>query len=527
MLVLMVFLSLDYGITWDEWIQNHYGRLILKYLMSGGQAKDCFTFFETQKFYGGLFDTLSGMLYVPLFLGGDFKEYIRYPVQLDIILPHLFDTRHALNALFGFMAILWTGLLAQRAAGWRAGCIALTLLFFSPRFFGNCMNNPKDIPFAATYIFSVYYLVRFLQEFPKPPIKTALGLALGIALSINIKAGGMLLLCYLYLLGALNTGYALLRKQKVNWLYLAGILFLISAAGYLGGMLFWPYGLENPFKNPVLALQAFSKFSGARGLLLFDGRMIPLGQTPWYYLPKWILISTPFSVLTGCLFFTIPFIAMFKKFSRKAVGIIVFSAAFPLLHILYQKSIVYDSWRHVLFVYPPLVILSALGWEYLFQNFKTALPKIALASVLGFELAFPLGWMVRNHPNEYVYFNGLVGGLRGAFGKYETDYWGNSLRAASEWLADYHQKSGNQKRILIRADGEPISSGYYLTQLLKAQFIFYDPAKPDEWDYYLSLSRGISPEKLQAGEWPPPGTVHTVNAGGAPLCAIIKNKASQ
>ena len=49
--------------------------------------------------------------------------------------------------------------------------------------------------------------------------------------------------------------------------------------------------------------------------------------------------------------------------------------------------------------------------------------------------AEPVGWTIRNHPHEYVYFNPLVGGLDGAFGNYETDYWGNSIRMASEWLA--------------------------------------------------------------------------------------------
>ncbi len=526
MLILMVVLSLDYGISWDEWIQNHYGRLILKYIMSGGQEKDCLTFFETEHFYGGLFDTLSGALYVPLFFLGKFELYTRYPPTLDIVLPHLFDTRHALNALFGFMAILWTGLLAKKAAGWRAGFFSLLLLFFSPRFFGNCMNNPKDIPFAAAYIFSIYHLVCFVHELPRPRVKTAFCLALGIALAINIKIGGVLLLCYLYLFTAIYAGRAFLRQEKIHWLYLAGLVLLTSVAGYWGGMLFWPYGLEDPFRNPIRALHAMSQFSGAKGLLLFEGRQIPFDQTPWYYLPKWILISTPFSVLTGLLLFFVMIIAALKHFPAKTVVMIAFAAIFPLFYIIYQKSIIYDSWRHVFFVYPPLVILAALGWECLFRSFKTKSKKIAAGGFLCLQLFFPLAWMVRNHPNEYVYFNGLTGGLRGAFGRYETDYWGNSLRAAAEWLAKDYQKSGAKERIVIGSDGEFISSAYYLSKILGSKFATYEKGK-NQWEYYLSLSRGISPEKLRAGEWPPPGTIHTIEADRTPLCAIVKRTAGQ
>ena len=132
--------------------------------------------------------------------------------------------------------------------------------------------------------------------------------------------------------------------------------------------------------------------------------------------------------------------------------------------------------------------------------------------------------MINLHPLEYLYYNSLVGGLKGAFGKYETDYWGNSLRAGTEWLATDYLKSGAEKPIIIRSDGELISSAYYLVKLLGNRYIPYSPSRPDQWDYYISLPRGISPEKLLGGEWPPKGTVHTIDADGVPLCAIVKNK---
>ena len=522
--VILVFLSFDYGITWDEWIQNHYGRLILRYFMSWGQSKDCLTEIQSQYLYGGLFDTLCNAIYALIFFFGKISTYVQYSFNFDIVLPHLFDTRHVINALFGFAAILWTGLLTRKVAGWRAGLIALLLLFLSPRFFGNSMNNPKDIPFAAAYIFSIYYLVSFLLELPKPRLRTALFLALGIALSINIKIGGILILTYLYFLTAVLTGWALLRKNKIHWAYTGGLLFLITVTGYLGGMLFWPYGLENPIKNPILALNTLSQFTSAQGSLLFDGRQIPYDQTPWYYLPKWILISTPFSVLTGLGLFAVTVTGVIKKISFKSTAAIAFSAGFPLFYIIYKKSVVYDSWRHVLFVYPLFVILAALGWEYCLRILKNKAHALAAGALLGLQLFFPLGWMVLNHPHEYIYFNSLTGGLHGAFGKYETDYWGNSLRAGTEWLATDYLKSGAEKPIIIRSDGELISSAYYLVKLLGNRYIPYSPSRPDQWDYYISLPRGISPEKLLGGEWPPQGTVHTIDADGVPLCAIVKNK---
>jgi hypothetical protein len=43
--------------------------------------------------------------------------------------------------------------------------------------------------------------------------------------------------------------------------------------------------------------------------------------------------------------------------------------------------------------------------------------------------------MVTLHPYQYVFFNQVVGGVSGADGHYETDYWGTSYREAVEQLA--------------------------------------------------------------------------------------------
>ena len=42
--------------------------------------------------------------------------------------------------------------------------------------------------------------------------------------------------------------------------------------------------------------------------------------------------------------------------------------------------------------------------------------------------------MVRLHPYEYVYFNPLIGGVRGAQGKYMLDYWGLAFKQAADEL---------------------------------------------------------------------------------------------
>ena len=42
--------------------------------------------------------------------------------------------------------------------------------------------------------------------------------------------------------------------------------------------------------------------------------------------------------------------------------------------------------------------------------------------------------MVKVHPNETVYFNELEGGVKNAYGNYETDYYMNSIKPCADWL---------------------------------------------------------------------------------------------
>ena len=133
--------------------------------------------------------------------------------------------------------------------------------------------------------------------------------------------------------------------------------------------------------------------------------------------------------------------------------------------------------------------------------------------------------MAKNHPHEVTYFNQMVGGLDGAFAKYETDYWGNSLRMGAEWLGNYVKKEKIRYPIIVSADGSIMQTAYYLKRALGSQYIPFglDRHKPGQWDYGLVLSRKWKPEELLSPAWPPRGTIHVVKADHTVLCAVVKN----
>jgi hypothetical protein len=83
---------------------------------------------------------------------------------------------------------------------------------------------------------------------------------------------------------------------------------------------------------------------------------------------------------------------------------------------------------------PPLFVLAAIAMERILRLVRSRL----FLSLLAGAILLPGMWAtIRLHPYEYGYFNELVGGVRGAYGRYMPDYWCTSLREAMDFVNDY------------------------------------------------------------------------------------------
>jgi len=102
------------------------------------------------------------------------------------------------------------------------------------------------------------------------------------------------------------------------------------------------------------------------------------------------------------------------------------------------RPAMYNGIRHFVFVVPPLAVLGGLAADWLARRFADGLPRwrgAALAALLAIGLVSPVVAMARLHPYEYIHFNRLAGGVKGAEGRYMLDYWGLSFKQASDALA--------------------------------------------------------------------------------------------
>jgi hypothetical protein len=511
--ILMIFMALNSGLNADEEFQYDYSEKLIEYYGSFGKEAAALNIEKgNMHYYGGLFDTLTG--FVNKVLGFE---------QTDTGYRHV---RHIFIALFGWFGIFFTAQLTKLIGGVRAAVLAACILFLSPRFLGHALMNPKDIPFAMGNIMAIYFLYRSYLTWPDIKWKDIAGLAAGIGIAIATRAGGLLLFAYMGLFSLVFL-YLWSRSQKqMDWgKTIKGPILKLGVgaiAGYILAVLFWPFALQAPIANPLEALTEFSKL-GIRIRVLFEGSNIMSDTTALTYALKWVLITIPPAVILGFILSVAFGRSFLNRFKLLPTFMLFFCFVFPLAYVMYKDSTLHDGWRHLIFLYPTLVALAALSWDLLWQKFESN--KAVLYSVLGLFVLLqinPARYIIMNAAYPYTYFNVLVGGVDGAYGNYETDYWGVSVKQAIEEMDEKgyfpegdtvmvvsHFSYSLQKYIQNKYEGR-----------VKTGYVKYYSRYAKNWDYGIFPTRYIRSGQLRSGNWPNSRSLFTIDADNVPLLSV-------
>lgn len=517
-LIIMPLISKDYGQSGDEWLQIFYGQDIYNYFFNGDkQALDYNNKtlqYQGIEYYGGLFDYTM-------------EVFHRWFPSIQLL--HL---RHFFNAITGALLMMFTGLFAYRVSmrNWLVGLMALLFMIFSPRIFGESMNNPKDIPFACGFIIGNYFFLALLQDLPKKMWKHALGIALGFAISFGVRpAGGLLLIVNFVVMAVLyyyfNDDFKTLIKQEKGKWFKRSLIIVVGALvlGYIIGLLAWPWGLQEPLTRPLESLKQMTNIK-ITIRVFFEGVFRPNNNMPWYYELKWICISSPLIVIAGVALFFILFFQGKKKYGTFAMMFVMFAAFFTPLYMIYKKSSVHDTWRHLFFIYPFWVTMASLSISLIGDFFKNEKLKWLPLAIAFVGLLPAIIWTFKSHPNQYVYFNETVGGVEGAHGYYDIDYYQNSGLQAGKWIMKNAKKTPG-KKVLVASNMLGFEQYFARdTSWLSFYYVRFNERAQKDWDYFVTYSRYISPEVLQNDKWPPANVVHEVKVNDVVLSAVIERK---
>lgn len=313
--------------------------------------------------------------------------------------------------------------------------LTTTALFSTqPLIWGHGFINPKDIPFMAFFTASVYFGLNMLdrmeqQKFElkslvRNPWFYAASILLGLTISIRIlgfAAAGIVLFYFAFMNAK--------KVLRLSYGYF-GLALLVS-------LMTWPYLWSSPIKNFVQSIYAMLKFQWV-GHVLFNGIYYPSNELPHRYVPQLLAMQLTEPVLILFLVGVLAFLsAHLREKHRRLLILFLAWFIFPLAYILINGMNLYDNTRQLLFMFPGLFLMTAVGVEFLFGLAKPVWTQAPLAAFI--LLPGVLG-IVGSHPYEYAFYNYLARSRMPIYRHYETDYWMTSFREAALYLNENAQQ---------------------------------------------------------------------------------------
>lgn len=396
----------DYGISFDEGFQRTLIGEINYNLIKTGDSSALLA--GVERYYGPAYEII-------LYAG---EKIFNLTDSRGIFL-----LRHFISFLTFFAAIISFYFLSLKL--FKKNHIALLsciLLVLSPRIYAEGFYNSKDLSMLCITIITSYTMYLFVEY---QTILMAVIHAAMCGFVIDIRITGIII--------PLITIYFLLFQKTRRKIPI--ILFLIYLPIFI--IIFWPFLWQNPLHNFIEAFSQMSKFPW-NGTVLYFGEYTLASELPWHYLFVWIGISTPvpYIILFVAGLFFISKNALLNLYSIANFHPVLMLVFLPLIAILILDSIVYDSWRHVFFIYPFILLIAIYGLIEIEKRLALArkifqlILKILFISSLGYTLFY----MVYNHPFNNVYFNLLAGG--NVKQNFELDYWGLSYKNGLEYILE-------------------------------------------------------------------------------------------
>jgi len=508
-----------YGITWDESTEIKRGYYLIGYL--SGKVPDSIYFNVLKagrtQYYHHLYPALLGIGSLSLsllsqktqsLLNYKLEEFYKQKFDLyDLLLN--FENIHLLNLLFnGFLLIIFSYILFYKLyKNPLYATLGVLFILLTPRILGHMPTNLKDIPFA-TFYFSTICMIIF--TFNKNSMLKILILIPFFFLTQSSRFIGYSIYPIYILYSILYYIYNKPSESFKNFIIhrFMEIVIIFMCSSFLT-LITWPYLGKNYFQSMLELIEFGSK--SLKMPVLTGGKHIYAYQNILLYIFTWYFVITPIPIFLGLTLNLL----FFKKWNLVNSFIWLIVIFITILFIIVRPNL-YDEIRQILFYQVLLSCLSAFGFIEFLKNFKSKIIKYCIVFIfclLGLKVIYDLKKL---HPYEYVYFNEFVGGLRGAYGKFETDYWGACQKEAFNFIKNRDLK--NKRIYTVFFDGIG-NKGYYISKYNIQRF-----KNKDSIDYAITIKRilAIPPDSfLQDKNF---SLIYEVKRDGVPLCFVFERK---
>ena len=264
----------------------------------------------------------------------------------------------------------------------------------------------------------------------------------------------------------------------------------------------WPYLWTNPLGNFIASIKTMSLYPWS-GQVLFNGQQFASTELPASYLPVLLglQLTEPLWALT-LIGVVVAGIRLREK--RELIELSILWLILPLFGFIVMRTALYDNFRQVFFILPPLFWLAGVAIEQVKRPaFQMAL--IVLAALPGIVDG------IRLHPYEYIYYNRFIGGVDGVQGRFELDYWGASYREAAEFV-----NSTAPANATVWIEGPSQLFELYAREDLKL-YSTHEADRADHYDFAVALTR----DHMDQASFPNAEVVYRIMRGRAVL-AVVK-----
>jgi hypothetical protein len=331
----------------------------------------------------------------------------------------------------------------------------------------------------------------FLRQFRYADVWMA-GLVLGYASAIRIAAPlvGLVVLAHI----------VVTRKWQALPCFLA-----YGCIAFCSMLVLWPYLWLDPLARLIQSLLHSANYPDTH-LTLFRSALYDANTIPILYLPVLLLVqlteTTLLLVLTGA-------VILLKKFRWDLAALITIWFILPALAIIIVRVNLYDNFRQVFFILPPLFLLAGLGLDWLLSLVPH--PRIR-AAVLFLTILPGLYANFSLYPYQYVYYNQLTGGVRGAYRVFELDYWHLAYKEAQNYL---NQTAAPKSNIFV-GNSKPSAQTFARSDLIFNAF----GGRRRNWEKYDYII--VSTAENDDEKFAEFGTVFVVERAGVPLVYVKK-----
>lgn len=481
----------SFGATWDEQAVYERGKQLYKHLIDPNERSN-----------NDLIDRGSDKSVWPTYNNSYATALFAFNKDQS------YETYHLSNLLFATVLFIsaYFFLYFKYKKPWLS-ILGPLFIVLNPRFFGDIAGNPKDISFAVLYflsIFTIYFI---------PSVKNILlrVFILGIlfAFTQSSRTLGFTIYFVLLIYDMFVWKYNFIKNKThknfiVFFCHESLYLLMIFICSNFFMLITWPYIGSNYFKNFFDVLATAKQFPWL-GTVFFMGKNYLSQDIPRYYLFVWLMVGLPVFITVSSIGSIILLKKMWKK--NEILFLAVLTIGINLSIYLITKPVIYNGIRHFSFLLPIFSLLAAIFIIELINANNNKIRYIFLVFVAANCLSVIIS-QVKLFPYQYLYFNELVGGLKGGSRYFVTDYWNASFKEAVSWLIE--NKIEKNKKYPVYFCGSSLSMLYYLTENMELVDSYY---KAD----YAVCSEYTKEYKKIPGE-----VIYTVERDSVPLNFVIK-----